>query len=460
MHRSLAGVAITIAAAAGLTAAPASAADDLTGRLLVTLRDAPGREDGKPRAVASAVRAVASAAGVRPAGTPLAALRVAPVRPAAGVPAREAARRLRADPRVARVEVERRAQLRYVPNDPGFTTPDERAADGRPAQWYLQRHGFPAAWDVARGVGARIAVIDSGVDINHPDVGPRVVERADFDGTRGHGGAEVDEVGHGTHVASLACAVADDSRGIAGAGFACDLLVAKSDLSDFSVAQSITWAVQNKADAIVMSFGTTGEQPASSVVFRALEDAYASGVILVAAAADEPVEEQGDPANVLQPTGTGANLDAGRGLSVTAAGDDDRRAPFAGRGSQISLAAYGTLRSGSRDGLLAAFPGQTTDIERGSLFGPAPCNCRQPFAGDSRYAYLQGTSMSAPVVAGAAALVRRLNPDLTLAEVLRLMKETARNQNWDPETGWGVMDAAQAIAQARVMDRRPPRSRA
>jgi hypothetical protein len=70
--------------------------------------------------------------------------------------------------------------------------------------------------------------------------------------------------------------------------------------------------------------------------------------------------------------------------------------------------------------------------------------------------------MAAPMVAGAAALVRRLNPDLSAAEIIRLIKQTARRPagtGWNPDLGWGILDAGAAVAAAREIDRRPPVSK-
>ncbi|WP_205697499.1 S8 family serine peptidase [Conexibacter sp. SYSU D00693] len=469
--RGLVAGLLGLAIVAGTADAAAPPPDQLSGRLIVTLKadaragDASARTAraaASPRAASEVLEAVAAKAGISRVGDVVGRLRAAAVRPPAGTSPAQAAEALRADPRVARVEVERRAQLRFEPNDPGVTQTDQRAGDGRVVQWWLGEQGFPGAWDIARGQDARVAVIDSGVDANHPDLAGKVLASADFDDTPGNGGPLVDENGHGTHVSTLACGTPDNQVGIAGAGFACGLLVAKSDLTDTSVANSILWAVENRADAIVMSFGTTGQMPAATPVVEAIDAAANAGVVMVAAAADEPVEEQGDPANVLQPTGSGPDLEANKGLSITAAQADGVRAPFAGRGSQISLSAYGTYLSRSGDGLLSGFPGNTTDLDQGSVLGDPPCECRVTFAGDRRYAYLQGTSMSVPVVAGAAALIKRLNPDLSGSDVVKLLKQTARRAGpgWEPELGWGILDAGTALVAARDADRRPPASAA
>jgi subtilisin family serine protease len=241
------------------------------------------------------------------------------------------------------------------------------------------------------------------------------------------------------------------------------LLIAKTDLSETSVARAVVWATDNGADAINMSFGTDGSVPASDTIVSALRYAVQHNVILVAAAADDPTQEQGDPANVLQPTGSAPDIQQGLGLSVTAANGQDQRATFAGLGSQVSLAAYGTYGSGGPQGVLGAFPLNATDLERGTFTPPTPaCRCRTVFGDDGRYAYLQGTSMAAPVVAAVAGIIRHFNPDLSAGEVMRTLKQTARrplHNGWTADLGWGILDAGAALRAVRKMDRRAPQSR-
>ncbi|MTD47020.1 S8 family serine peptidase [Conexibacter sp. W3-3-2] len=440
--------------------APTAIASTATGRVLVALDRPAGSAEG-PRATAAAVRALTARAGARATGIAVPHLDTVVVRPPAGVGPAAFAARLRALPGVAHAEAEQRHTPRFVPDDPALVTPEPRASPDTPLQWWVARTGLFAAWDVTRGEGARVAVIDTGVDAAHPDFAGRIIDAVDLD-DRGGGDARTDETGHGTHVASMACAAGDDGIGITGAGLGCRMLVYKSDLSDSSIARAIVAAADAGAHAITMSFGTDGRQPAARVLVEALRYAVDQGAVPVAAAADEPVQEQGDPSNVLQPTGTGPDITQGLGLSVTAANFLDERASFAGFGSQISLAAYGAYNvSGGPRGLFGAFPGQTTELERGGLFD-AGCSCRATLNGDDRYAYLQGTSMATPIVAAVAALVRDLNPDLSVAEVVRLLKETARRPagtGWTAELGWGIVDAGAAVTAARRLDRAAPTSR-
>jgi len=454
---------LAVALASSL-AARALADTPTTGRLLVTLDRTAA--SGRAPAVQATAASILTAGGLRRDGAQVPQIGLVSVRPTAGTTQHALAERLRRLAGVARVEVEHRHELRLVPNDPGLSVPE--TAPGTPpgtiAQWWIPRLGMPAAWDITRGTGATVAVIDTGIDASHPDLAGKIAGATDNDAAAGHGPATVDENGHGTHVASLACAAGDNGVGIVGVGLDCKLLIYKSDLGDGSVARSIIEATDAHADAINMSFGTDGSTPAAGVISDAVNYAVAHDVVLVAAAADAPVDEQGDPANLLQPTGSGPDITAGRGLSVTAATNADARASFAGRGSQISLASYGTFaESTGPDGLLGAFPGNPTELERGSggLIPQPGCACRTTFQGDNRFAYLQGTSMATPMVTATAALVKHLNPDLHVADVVRLLKQTASRpagSGWTPDLGWGILNPVAALSAARVIDRHPPSS--
>ena len=446
----------------GLVIAPAAHAQaPQTGRLLVTL--APGAAPGA-RVTAAAL---AAQAGARPAGFSVPQIRLITVRPRKGAGLHALAVRLRADPRVARVEVEHRARLRFDPNDPALTTPETATgtAAGTMVEWWAARSGFPLAWDVSTGQGATVAVIDTGAETSHPELADRVLGAVSFsaDGSA----ATTDTVGHGTHVASLACGAGNNGVGLAGAGLRCRMLILKSDFSDSSVAKAIVYAVDHGADAINMSFGTDPGPDPSQAVRDAVDYAFAHNVVMAAAAADSPIADQGYPANLLQPTGTGPDLAAGKGLSVTAADASDARASFAGQGSQISLAAYGAYdaspAASGPPGIFGAFTAGPNELETGSVGLPPrpPCGCRTTFASDPRYAYVQGTSMATPMVTATGALVRHLNPDLTAAEIVRLIKETARRPAgvWTGELGWGILDAGAALTRAVTIDRRAPASR-
>ena len=181
-------------------------------------------------------------------------------------------------------------------------------------------------------------------------------------------------------------------------------------------------------------------------------------MVLVAAASNNDTIHQGTPASHLQPNGSGRRLRSGKGLVVTAAGHNDRRAWFGpGRGTGISLAAYGSASFAcairSDCGIFSTFPANLTTIEAGDpVHGAPPCgNCRVGFQGSNDFAYLEGTSMAAPQVAGAAALIRSKRPRIDNHRVLRIIKRTASGDRFTSSLGWGILKAGRAV---RVAARR------
>jgi subtilisin family serine protease len=354
-----------------------------------------------------------------------------------------------------------------VPDDPALTAASPYSGV---VQWALGREGFYRAWELTHGDGALVGVVDSGIDGTHPDLRPKIAVAVDQqDPSDATGTALSDETGHGTHVASLACAATNNGIGLAGAGYDCKLVVEKTDFTDSSIDASIVDAARRGADAINMSFGpspATGT-PAPDGEVRALHYALEHKVVLVAAAADSPGTEQGDPANVLQPAGTAPNLGEGIGLDVTAADFTGHRAYFAGYGTEVSLAAYGAFEpaqttllglGGPPPGIFGAFPANATSLE--AL--PTPCGCRTTFDASRSYAYLQGTSMAAPQVAATAAMMRVLNPFASVGDIVRALKQTAQRPpgaGWSSDLGWGILDAGAALQAIRRLDRLAPVAR-
>ena len=453
---------LIVAIALAATLAPVAHASTPTGRLLVLTDGAAATDDP----VATTPQAVAARTGGRLAGHQIPQIGLVTLRPGRGQSTHELVDKLRADPAVASVTAEHRATKRLAPTDPAFVEPIPGSPPGTTYEWWANKENFPAAWDVTQGRNALVGVIDTGVDVTHPDLAGRIAFDIDQDPRPEDGSVGTDPAGHGTHVASLACAADSNGIGLVGAGLGCRLIVEKTDLSDSSVAASIIDATNKGAQAINMSFGTNGEAPAPKAIVDAINYAYAHNVVLVAAANDVPVTEQGDPSNVLQPSNTGPNITQGIGLDVTAADFAGHRASFAGHGTQISIAAYGAYgaQNGGPAGLLGAFPAQTTLLDTGSAGPPAQpaCNCRTSFDGDQRYAFLQGTSMAAPQVAAAAALVRSFNPGMGAADTINLLKQTATRPagvGWTDDLGWGILNAGAALEQAKSIDRTPPVSK-
>ena len=458
MRRMLLPIAVAAVAITGAAPAVAGAESSLTGRLLVKLR---AHGTSWPALTAS----VATRAGARRSGRDVRQISLLTVRPRRGDTLRALRARLLRDPRVVRVETETRSRPRLLPNDPALRAPETwpGTPPGTVREWWASPADFPTAWGLSRGSGVRVAVIDSGIDNTHPDLARgRVTVAKSFDPR--HPDPDADELGHGTHVASLACGTADNGVGIAGAGYGCSILNAKTNIDDSQVAAAIVWATDERAKVINMSFGSDPGVTPRATVEDALREAVRRGVVLVAAAADTAETDQGHPANIVQPTGTAPDLDEGLGLTVTVADAAGAASDF-GFGPQISLAAYGSFDGQSGPpGIFGAFPAaEPAGFELGDpLTNRPPCGCRTDLAGDRRYAYLQGTSMAAAIVSGTAALVRALNPGLRAREVVRLLKESARRpdgEGWTAELGWGVLDAGAAVTKASTLDVTAPTSK-
>ncbi len=161
--------------------------------------------------------------------------------------------------------------------------PDAEGAQGHEDQWALSRIG----WDVARAGtsitgGATIAVLDTGIDASHPELAGRVVEGVSFTG----GDPNTDPHGHGTALAGIAVANADDDAGISGVAFAgvnvasVQVLHADGTGDDVDVVAGVLWAVEHGAQVIMMGFSTDDYSPALA---EAIEYAWTQGVVVVAA---------------------------------------------------------------------------------------------------------------------------------------------------------------------------------
>lgn len=284
----------------------------------------------------------------------------------------------------------------------------------RDSQWWLSELGVTQAWKSATGRGITIAVIDTGIDGDHPDLTGQVVGGADMSGIGSPDGQKTltPEKDHGTKVASLAAGHGAGSKGVMGTAPDAKLLSVsvsfdKGDSStDQQVADGINWAVDHGADIIVMSFVMNRPwwTPEWDKAFLKAEKA---GVLIVAAAGN-------------------------RG-----SGTDSIGAPA----SIPGVLAVGGV---SRDGTISSYastPGSTIGVVAPSerLPGSTPGGGRE---------FWNGTSGSAPIVAGIAALVMQAHPDLDTANVINRILETADRvgKKGNVNYGWGIIDAAEAVS--------------
>lgn len=314
-----------------------------------------------------------------------------------------------------------------------------------PRQWYLGRDRALDVFDAAKQLFAvRVAVIDSGIDLGHPELRSRVVAKRSF-----VGGSMADELGHGTFVAGEIAAITDNGAGIAGLAPPARLLVAKVVGADGSIApkaeaRAIRWAVRQRARVINLSFGSirdpvnSGNDGFSSAERRAIELAVRRGVLVVAAV--------GNGTNAPSKPWPYANYPAAfpHVLGVSAYGKSGRVPMFSNRDGQfVDLSAPGM-------DIVSLFPRSLTRsypdcVEQGYSI----CGTRE-------YRHADGTSFSSPQVAAAAALllgeIPVLRPD-QVAEILRLSAADATPANGcdectpgpDSLTGWGRLDIGAAV---------------
>jgi len=317
-----------------------------------------------------------------------------------------AAEALARDPQVEAVQKSYFYEPDNVPDDPEFAS-----------QNYLSVVNLPQAWSTTTGSeNIIIAVIDTGVSTAHGDLSAKVLAGRNV--WSNADGAD-DQVGHGTSVAGIAAAMSNNGVGIAGVSWASPILpVVVVDESGRGttrhIAKGMIWAVQHQARVINVSFAPL---QADRTVLRAAQFVRArGGLTLISAGNDgETYTTPKNPAAVF----------------VGALNADAQRASFSSAGPFVDLTAPGT-------GILAP-------------------------ALDGGCSGVSGTSFASPIVAGAAALVWSVRPDLRPATVTDLLLSTARDvgpAGRDDEYGEGVLDAQAAVAAAEALiehdDRAPP----
>ncbi len=293
----------------------------------------------------------------------------------------------------------------YIPDDPFFNTNWPGKSLGK--QWGPQKIGSPAAWDISTGTPSSIvAVIDTGVDYNHPELAGRVINGWDFSNNDTD---SIDDNGHGSHVAGIIASRGDNSFGIAGTAWNSTILAIKA-LDDsgsgtlIDIADGIIYAADNGADVINLSLAGPSF---AQILQDAVDYAYNKGVVVVAAAGNDWNSSINYPAGLNNVIGVGAT------------DQSDVWAHFSNFNSSVDISAPGV------------------DI---SSLGST-------YLGYS-YSLMDGTSMSAPFVAGVASLIDSIEPEWSPGQIERRLLETAKDLGTvgrDEYYGWGRLDAYKAI---------------
>jgi len=331
-----------------------------------------------------------------------------------------------------------------------FTTPNDSYYG---LEWHLPLINLPAAWDLTTGsANVKVAVIDTGVALAHPDLAGQLAAGFDFissaanaldgDGIDanpedpGDGGGLSPSSFHGTHVAGTIGAKTQNGYGVAGVAWNVTLVPLRvlgfGGGTDFDILQAVRYAAglannsgtSNKVDVINLSLGGEGYSQTAQNVFTQARNA---GVIVIAAAGNSASSDLHYPASY-----DGV-------VSVGAVDLLKRRAAYSSFGPALDVAAPGGDASADRngdgypDGVLSTFRDEDTGVYN--------------------FAFYQGTSMAAPHVAGVAALMRTVKPTLSPAEFDTLLASGVLTSDLgspgrDDLYGHGLIDARKAVEAA------------
>ena len=310
--------------------------------------------------------------------------------------------------------------------------------------WGVKRIGTGSVHDSGnKGLGVKVAIIDSGIDYNHPDLDANYAGGHDFvDGDDD----PMDVYGHGTHVAGTACAEDNDNGvddltgkfGVVGVAPECalySLRVLNDDGVGFwsDIIAAMEWAVDNGMQVANLSLGHSIDP--GGTVEAAFNNAEAAGLVIVAAAGNDG-NPPGKGNSVIYP----AEYDSV--IAVAATDSNDNRASWSSTGDQVELAAPG----------VSVF---STWNDSTSPHDPQPV-CHTEEDKQACYKYGSGTSMASPHVAGTAALVIAAGITDTNGngqindEVRQRLDETADDlgdPGRDPQYGYGLVDADEAAGE-------------
>lgn len=309
---------------------------------------------------------------------------------------------LKAQPDVEFSELDRLLPVEDLyPNDPGFGS-----------EWHLSKISAPAAWSTSTGTGnIVVAICDTGVDATHPDLASKIVPGWNF---YDNNADTSDANGHGTAVAGTVAAISNNSQGVASVAWGCMLMpIRVADANGYAsystMASAITYAADHGARVANLSFRATTSSAVSSAASYMQSR---GGVVTVAAGNDGSFDVSADNPYI---------------LTVSATDPNDVLYSWSCTGNNTDVAA----------------PGQVYTTAMGG-----------------GYTYGTGTSFSAPIVAGEAALILSTNPNLTGDQVQQRIIQNADDKGtagWDASYGWGRVNVARALGTTPLSgDTTPP----
>ncbi len=293
------------------------------------------------------------------------------------------------------------------PNDLSKTLNDPMLGE----QYSMKTMNIEEAWKINSGnPKIKIAILDTGIDLNHPDLKDKIVAGRNIaDPTK----PPLDDNGHGTHCAGIAAATSNNNEGGIGVGGKCSIMPVKilnfGSGTDDIISEGIVWAADNGANVMSMSIGI---YRSSKPIEDALKYALDKGVSISASAGNNNQEY------LIHLPSTYPGV-----IEVASTDDKDAKSSFSNFGKKITVAAPGTA-------ILSTLP--TYDVGKKSL----------------NYGKLSGTSMAAPHVAGLIGLILSQKPNLKPSEVTKVLETTSTDlgdKGWDKFYGAGRVDALAAL---------------
>ena len=364
--------------------------------------------------------------------------------------AREYAR----DPAVAWAEPDRKVHVQLTPNDPYFSSSGSWGQSFDDL-WGIKLIDAPAAWDSVQGSGVVVAVTDTGVDYTHPDISANMwvnLEEIPGDGIDNDRNGYVDDVygwnfvagtnevqddfGHGTHVAGTIAATGQNGIGVIGVAWQSRIMALKGlDAHggglESNLADAILYAAENGANVINASWGGFGQ---AQVIDDAIAVAAAHGVVFVAAAGNSNVDVEN---NLSGPFFPAANHNA---ITVAAIDHLSQKAFFSNFGTKIDVAAPGGGDGGETGNFRTVLSLRASGADKEMTgYGALVVG--------HKYLRQAGTSMAAPHVAGAAALILSAHPSYSPAEVRQALHAGADDlgdPGFDIYFGYGRVNAARS----------------
>lgn len=278
----------------------------------------------------------------------------------------------------------------------------------RPYQWNFRMIGMEKAWDISEGSSKVIvAVVDTGVDLDHPEFKGKLVKGYNF---VDNNDTPMDDNGHGTHVSGVIAARTNNAKGVAGMSWKSKIMPVKAIGSDgsgsaYDIAQGIYWATDHGADVINLS---VGNYTSSAALKEACKYAYDNNVVLVAASGNDASSQPSYPAAYPQV------------MAVSAVDHNKKQAEFSNYGDYVAVTAPGV------------------DIASTYI--------------SSDYAALSGTSMACPHVTALASLIRSVQPDMKNTDVIKVIRQTAIDlgpPGKDPAFGYGLINVNAALTKVK-----------